>query len=190
MTAGFEREIKLAYPSRDAAYAAVASLGAAPFRPRRLQSDTLFDDAQGALSARRAVLRVRRDGAQCAVTFKNPAEHPTMKLREEFETGIVDPDVMAAILEQLGLTPWFRYEKYREEFALSDVVVAIDETPVGTFVELEGSELGIATAAAALGKGPADYVIDSYRTLFLRYCAERGLAATHMLFASLPAPAS
>jgi len=43
--------------------------------------------------------------------------------------------------------------------------------PVGTFVELEGSEEGILAAAAALGRAPADFIVDSYRTLFLRHTA-------------------
>jgi hypothetical protein len=53
---------------------------------------------------------------------------------------------------------------------------------VGTFVEIEGSDGGIVAAALALGRGPDDYVIDSYRTLFLRFCEDRGLAANDMTF--------
>jgi adenylate cyclase class 2 len=86
------------------------------------------------------------------------------------------------ILETLGFHVWFRYEKYRQEFAKDDVIVAIDETPIGTFVELEGGEQGIVSAARALGRGQADYLTDSYRGLFLQYCHERGVTATDMLF--------
>lgn len=182
MSSTYEREVKLAYPNAERARAAVSALGAAPLRPRRLQSDTLFDNA-GALSARRAVLRVRRDGAESFLTFKNPVDHPTIKVREEIETTIADADRLVTILEHLGYLPWFSYEKYREEFTREEVIVAIDETPVGTFVELEGPEPGIAAIARALGREPTDYVLDSYRTLFVRYCTERRLDAQHMLFA-------
>ena len=75
----------------------------------------------------------------------------------------------------VGLAPWFRYQKYREEFSAPGVTIAVDETPVGTFVELEGSEDGILAAAAALGRAPADFIVDSYRTLFLRYAAGRDI---------------
>lgn len=180
-----EREIKLAFESRDSAYAAVTALQPAPLRSRRLQSDTLFDTAEAMLTPRRAILRVRRDGAQAFITFKNPSEHPIIKVREELETSVADASIIVAILEQLGFMPWFRYEKYREEFALDDVVIAIDETPVGTYVEIEGSDTGIAAVATALGRTPSDYVLDSYRGLFVRFCAERGLDATHMLFSTV-----
>ena len=62
-------------------------------------------------------------------------------------------------------------------------IVAIDETPVGTYVEIEGGEQDIATTTEALGRRPSDYVLDSYRGLFVRYCQERGLPVTDMLFA-------
>jgi adenylate cyclase, class 2 len=77
---------------------------------------------------------------------------------------------------------WFRYEKYREEFAHEDVIVAIDETPVGTFVEIEGSEQGIGAMAEALGRSAADYIQDSYRGLFLRYREQFGIAGPDMVF--------
>lgn len=182
MTVPLEREIKLRFDSPAAARAAVKTAGARSARPRRLQSDALFDTEQRHLSAHQQVLRVRTEDGRCCVTFKSPAYHPTLKLREELETLVENGEVLGQILERAGFYVWFRYEKYREEFRLGDVTIAVDETPVGTFVEIEGSEDGITAAAIALGRGPADYVVDSYRTLFVRHCEARGVAATHMTF--------
>jgi hypothetical protein len=58
----------------------------------------------------------------------------------------------------------------------------VDETPVGTFVEIEGGARGITGMAAALGRTPSDYVLDSYRGLFIAHCHRAGQPATHMLF--------
>ena len=90
---------------------------------------------------------------------------------------VAEPDVQAELL------------KNREEFAAEDVIIAIDETPVGTFVEIEGGEAHIHRTAAALGKTARDYITDSYRTLFTEYCRAHGIAPTNMLFASMHAPA-
>jgi adenylate cyclase class 2 len=97
-----------------------------------------------------------------------------------------DGQVLLRVLEELGLHVWFRYEKFREEFASEDVVIAIDETPVGVFVEIEGGEDGITQMAAALGRQPSDYVLDSYRGLFLVERDSRGLTGRDMLFESAP----
>ena len=185
MPAHFEREIKLHYESPAAARAAVSALGATPFRGRRLQADALFDAEARTLSSRGQVLRVRIENGRSLVTFKSPAAHPTMKLREEYETGIGDAGTMIAVFEHLGLRIWFRYEKYREEFQHDGAMIAVDETPVGTFLEIEGpDDAAITRIATALGKSPADYILDSYRTLFVRHFAERGIDPTFMLFAA------
>jgi len=183
MSTPLEREIKLQFESPQAARTAVAATGAMPLRPRRLQSDVLFDTEQRALSARSQVLRVRIEAGHSYVTFKSPAEHPTLKLREELETGVDDGERLVTIFLRSGFRIWFRYQKYREEFALDDVIIAVDETPVGTFVEIEGSDLGIVAAVDALGRGPADYIVESYRALFVRHCNERGIPAGDMVFA-------
>ncbi len=182
MSPALEREIKLKFDSPGAARGAVHAIGARLSKPRRLQRDALFDTEERGLSARQQVLRLRMEEGRGFVTFKSPAYHPTLKLREELETTVGDGQVLGDILERAGFHVWFRYEKYREEFVLDNVVIAVDETPVGTFVEIEGSERGITDAAAALGRGPTDYVVDSYRTLFVQYCEARGLSATHMTF--------
>jgi adenylate cyclase class 2 len=98
------------------------------------------------------------------------------------ETVVADGLMLMHVLEQLGFHVWFRYEKYREEFAHEDVTVAIDETPVGTFVEIEGSERGIRQMAESLARQPADYVTDSYRGLYVKHCEQNGLPLADMLF--------
>lgn len=179
-----EREIKLRVSSVDEARARVLQLGATPLKGRRLQEDCLLDDATGTLRDRRSVLRVRNEGGKGLLTFKGPVQPGPMKLREERETVVGDGDTLVSILEELGLRIWFRYEKYREEFAADDALIAIDETPVGSFIEIEGSEAAINRAAAALGFTPSDYITESYRALFLRQREAGTISGDHMLFVS------
>jgi len=183
MAAALEREIKLSFATPDAARTAVLAAGARPFRERRLQDDYLLDTPDETLRHRRSALRVRMESGRSLLTFKGPVQPSTMKLREELETAVGDGRLMIRLLEELGFRVWFRYQKYREEFVLDDVVIAIDETPVGIYVEIEGGERGIETATAALGRGPSDYLLDSYRGLFVRHCEARGLTVTDMVFA-------
>jgi len=184
MSDGVEREIKLRFDTAALARNAVLEAGGVPLRGRRLQDDRLFDTAEGLLQGRRSVLRVRLESGRSFLTFKGPVQPSAMKLREELETTVGDGELMIGLLEALGFRAWFRYQKYREEFALGDVIIAVDETPVGTYVELEGTEHGIAAAAEALGRTASDYVLDSYRALFVRHCEERGLPVTDMLCAA------
>jgi adenylate cyclase class 2 len=177
-----EREVKLRFASVEEARGAVHAAGAAPSRCRRLQEDALLDDAQETLKQRRCVLRVRVESGRSLLTFKGPVQPSPMKLREEIETVVGDGETLLRCLEQLGYAVWFRYQKYREEYALTDVVIAIDETPVGVFVELEGDEHGILEATRALGRTPSDFLLDSYRSLFMAHRRAHGLPATDMLF--------
>ena len=166
--ATFEREIKLRFSSADEARAAVIAAGCSPLLARRLHDDVLLDNETEDLHRRRSVLRVRTENGKSRLTFKGPVQPAAMKLREEVETVVGDGEVLLRVLHEIGLHEWFRYEKYREEYSHEDVIVAIDETPVGVFVEVEGTEDGIAAMAEALGRGPSDYVLDSYRGLFLQ----------------------
>ena len=177
-----EREVKLSFPTADAARAAVVATGAKPLRARRLQDDALFDTADEWLRKRGCALRVRIDAGTSVLTFKGPVQPGAMKIREEHETAVADGDALRHVLQALGLHVWFRYQKYREEFAGRDVTLTIDETPIGTFVELEGGDQGITDAATALGLGPPDFILDSYRSLFLRRREAYGMTGNDMLF--------
>lgn len=177
-----EREIKLKFTSAEEARTAVLAAGGTPLLGRRLQEDALLDTEDEQLRRRRCVLRVRVENGKSRLTFKGPVQPSVMKLRDEYETLVGDGEVLLTIFGELGLHVWFRYQKYREEFSHEDVIVAIDETPVGVFVEIEGSEPGIDTMAAALGRTRADYILDSYRGLFLQAREALGLAAADMVF--------
>jgi adenylate cyclase class 2 len=182
MTAILEREIKLRFPDTDTARSAVLATGAAPLRCRRLQEDALLDTLDDVLRTRRCVLRVRVESGKSYVTYKGPVQPSLVKLREELETVVNDGPLLIRMFEELGFHVWFRYEKYREEFVLDDVIIAVDETPVGTFVEIEGGDHGITEMALALGRKPSDYLLDSYRRLYLLDCEARGVPPGDMLF--------
>ena len=181
-----EREIKLRFDSAEEARAKILALGATPLHGRRLQEDALLDTEDESLRRQRSTLRVRCEGGKSLLTFKGPVLPGIIKIREEHETVVADGVVLLAILESLGMHIWFRYEKYREEFEADDVVMTVDETPVGVFVELEGGEAAIHATARALGRTPADYHTDSYRLLFLQHRDAHGLTGHDMVFAGLP----
>jgi adenylate cyclase class 2 len=97
------------------------------------------------------------------LTYKKriPSASPIKQQREE-ETGIEDPEAMAAILEVLGFTPALVYEKRRQTWRLGNTEIVIDVLPFGLFMEIEGRVSEIKAIERKLGlKGlkaePATY---------------------------------
>jgi adenylate cyclase, class 2 len=93
-------------------------------------------------------------------------------------------DRLAAILGALGLHPVFRYEKFRTTYVLPSIrglKIELDETPIGTYLELEGP-VGINRAARLLGYTKADYLTETYGSLYLADCRRRGRKPGNMLF--------
>jgi adenylate cyclase class 2 len=182
VTLMIEREVKLRFDNPEQARVLILAAGATPLRCRRLQEDALLDTEDETLRRRRCVLRIRTEAGKSLLTFKGPVQPSRMKVRDEFETVVSDGEVLQRVLEELGLHVWFRYEKYREEYALEDVTVALDETPVGTYVEIEGGEQGIQSMTKALGRTEADFILDSYRGLFIQHREKFGFNGVHMVF--------
>ena len=75
----------------------------------------------------------------------------------------------------------FRYQKYREEYKYQNVTLTIDETPIGTYVEIEGPEYEIFEATKKMGRTKNDYILDSYRALFVSACKEEKVSPTNMI---------
>ena len=162
-----ETEVKLRVASADAARETLRRVGAQIVRERHFEDNVLFDDARGGLRASGMVLRLRQTHFNAVLTFKGPREiEDGVKSREERETAVESPEQVRAILENLGYRALFRYQKYRETWTHRGQEVEIDETPIGTFLEIEGDPEGIRAVAAELGFSPSDYLTESYVGLF------------------------
>ena len=142
-------------------------------RRRVFESNTLFDTAAGKLRRAGLALRLRKTGRRTLLTYKGPASSVVHKSREELELEVPGGAVFAAILERLGFTPVFQYDKYRTEYEKNGGLAMLDETPIGTYLELEGEPGWIDQEAADLGFGRGDYITASYAALYREWCKER-----------------
>lgn len=188
MTAGgpvpVETEIKIPVPALGAVRERLVAAGARRLTRSHEELNTLYDDEAGGLAASGRALRLRRAEGKALVTFKGPVRlEGRIRHREEWETAVEDPGVFEKILSSLGLRPRFRYEKRREEFQIAECTVALDETPIGNFVEVEGSSDGIRAALTAIGLDPAPAVAESYPALYRRERGRNPALPEDMLFA-------
>lgn len=163
-----EIEIKLPAPDLDAIRRRLRSEGATPVSPVHFESNDLYD-RDGELGDRGCLLRLRQTDHGASLTFKGPARFEAgMKRREERETAVSDPREMERILTALGLERRFRYEKRREEWDLDDCRIALDETPIGNFAEIEGEPPAIRRALQRLGLDFSEAIPYGYAELYRR----------------------
>jgi adenylate cyclase class 2 len=135
----------------------------------------------------RSVLTFKKAPADSpdATAARSPARH---KVREEVEIELTDPGKLTQIFEGLGMKGWFRYEKYRTTYRLPRIawakglLIELDETPIGTYVELEGPPEAIDRAALALGYSPRDYILKNYLVLYVEACRQSGREPSDMFF--------
>src|SRR4051812_8966815 len=162
-------EIEIKLPARDLAIvrAGLREVGAALEAAEHDEVDDLYDDRERRLSASGRALRLRRAGDRAILTYKGPARFQAgAKIREEREAGVLDPEEVSAILERLGFERRFRYEKRREEWRWEGCVIALDATPIGTFVEIEGDPAAIRHVVARLELDPSEAIPYSYAELY------------------------
>ena len=158
-----EAKVPLEVEDLDSVRSRLREIGARLGTPRLREENTLFDFADGRLEKADSALRVRTFGRACLLTYKGRSrEHAFLKLREEIETRVEDPDALIRLLELLGLRKAFHYWKYREiyslELPLGTVTVTPDEAPdlLGT-VPLEtplGTDMGTVPLGTDMGTVP------------------------------------
>lgn len=165
-------EIELKYLDVDleAVSETLRELGAT-FEGKRFESNTVFDDDARSLKQRGILVRLRDDGRNI-LTLKKPPQTPVpqgVKVWDERETELDDPDAIRAVLDVLGCREAFQYEKVREEWVYGGCHVCLDHMPFGDFVELEGAVEDIEACAAALGIAENKTSTDNYHQLNKAY---------------------
>lgn len=142
-------------------------------------------------SRQRILLTFKRPLVEGTPAAGSSQENHRYKVREEFELEVSDSTVLTRIFEGLGMRGWFRYEKRRTTFRLpvtlgwaKGLLIELDETPIGTFVELEGPPDAIDRAAQELGFVPRDYILQNYLGLYVEECRRLGQEPGDMLFAA------
>ncbi len=186
-----ETEVKLLIPDLELFRTNLGRLNPVRISERHFEDNYVLDFPDARMRSGGRLLRIRITSSVSFLTFKEAAlpEGP-FKSREELETPVQDGLAALEILRRIGTQVWFRYQKYREEFSVlfgkgnGEVHVALDETPVGTFAELEGKEELIRRVAEKVGFSESHFIKDSYYSLYLRYCGDRGVIPGNMLFAA------
>jgi len=197
-----ETEVKISIPDLDEIRLKLREAGFRAVQRRAFEDNVLFDMPGRPLRAMRAILRLRHYGRRWVLTYKGTPDSDTRyKSRKEYESEIVHPEAIRLIFHALGLVPVFRYQKYRTNYvdksakkkvktgkraAKPRFEISLDETPIGTFIELEGSRAAIDRAAKALGFSDKDYSTKSYGALYLEKCKEDSVEPGEMVFAVQP----
>ncbi|KAA3663311.1 MAG: class IV adenylate cyclase [Chloroflexi bacterium] len=169
-----EVEVKFLVADLTAVRTTLLSQNAILKKARVFEKNVRFDTPNERLREELKLLRLRQDTA-VKLTFKGPTPADLTseaKIREELEIEVSDFDTAASICERLGFAPIQVYEKYRETFQLGEVEIVLDEMPYGSFVELEGPEAAIKTAASQLN-------LDWDKRLLTNYLALMGEVKAH-----------
>jgi len=212
VVSGQEIETKLRVTDLHGLRSRLKQLRASVIIPRTHEFNTLYDTPENHLFRHGQMIRIRveRPGTRSGgsgplhdspgiLTFKGPATRlhvlrkasggpkirKKLKIREEHEVTLESWQRMARILLALGMKPKFRYEKFRTTFKIpgvSPLSVELDQTPIGLFLELEGSVAAIDRGAVLLGYNSRDFINDTYGALFLDDCRRRGIKSADMLF--------
>jgi adenylate cyclase class 2 len=193
-----EIEIKLRITNIPEILRKIEKLRAIP-QPRVQEKNILYDTPQSHLRRRKLLLRLRietpadhnapikRVSERVILTSKAPQlsqpKRFRYKIRAEREQVVPKSSRQyAAELKALGFRPTFRYDKFRTTFRLPNLHLDLDETPAGTYLELEGLPKAIDSAAKSLGFTKKDYLRATYWDLYAAACRRRGITPKNMLF--------
>lgn len=175
-----ERELKFPCEGLDGLRDRLIELEAERLNASTLEENLLFDRS-GELEKLGSLLRLRIDGHGTRLTFKGPASFEgEVRVRREHELQVDSADQARALIESLGYAAVASYQKYREEWQLGGVIIALDHTPIGDFAEFEGD--GAEKVAKRCGCDPEASERRNYLQLYKDYREQNPDAPADMVF--------
>jgi adenylate cyclase class 2 len=179
-----ETEVKIALSVTAGDMAArLYSLGFEESAARFFEDNYLLDLPGNFFQKKGCSLRVRLMPGTGELTFKGtPQSDALFKVREEINTRVQDPENLLMILKKIGFQIYFRYQKYRTVLKKDRLLVMLDETPLGDFIEFEGDKADILRAAAALDFPKEAFIIKSYLQLHKDRCLKAGRPFGDLVF--------
>jgi adenylate cyclase, class 2 len=180
-----ETEIKLPLSDLRKAHTFLQTLPLKVNKERHFEDNLVLDTSHQIMRKSGQLLRVRIVGNQGVLTYKGKlAIYDGVRSRKEIECPLGEPQNFLQILENLGYSPTFRYQKYRTVYEIEGekLHICLDETPIGIYFELEGDIPKIHEYATRLGFERSQYITDSYASLYFRWCKEKGIEPSQMIF--------
>jgi adenylate cyclase class 2 len=177
---GSEVELKFPVENHPDLRSRLVEFGAERTSTSQFEDNWIFD-REGSLREQNCLLRLRFDGGGGAVlTYKGPPSFEgALKIRLEHETRVEQPEAIQGVLEQLGYRIVTRYQKRREKWRVGGIVVCLDTTPMGDFVEFEGE--GAGKLAERFGFTAEEAEERTYLDLYSDYRREHPDAPEEML---------
>ncbi|MBN1223687.1 MAG: class IV adenylate cyclase [Candidatus Aminicenantes bacterium] len=158
-----EIEVKIKIEDLKSIAEKIKALGAEVDKARHFEKNTLYDFASRELHAKNHALRLRMVNKKSFLTFKGAKQKSRkFKIREEYETEVKNGKQAKKILKSLSLQPVFEYSKYRTVFKKKKLKICLDETSIGTYLELEGEQNEIVKFAKALHLQKKDFITKDY----------------------------
>lgn len=122
-----------------------------------------YDSPDQSLSRSQQTLRLRKEGSQVSLTYKQKtAPESNILSREEIETLVSDFEATRSILDRLGYRIRKQMRKTRAQYALGESHIVIDDyldehAYIPVFIEIEGpSQEAVEACAVELGYSKGD----------------------------------
>jgi adenylate cyclase class 2 len=177
---GSERELKFRVDDQSGLRSRLVELQVERNTSGHFEDNWVFDRGTE-LRDQQCLLRLREDGHGAWLAFKGPPTFEgAVRVRTEFESVVEDAAAIRGLLEQLGYRVASRYQKKREEWRIGGILVAIDNTPIGVYVEFEGD--GAEKLAARCGFRQENAEPRSYLELYAEYRKDHPEEPEEMVF--------
>jgi predicted adenylyl cyclase CyaB len=140
-----EVEVKILDIDRKAVESRLLSLGA-----KKTFDDEMYavylDRSDDTLKKCGDLLRLRKEGDTCVLTFKKFISDEPAKIRKEYEVNVSDLGLMRSVFEQLGFKEWLIVKKHRTSYEIAGVYFEFDKYLddhgyITEFLEIEAGDL-------------------------------------------------